>query len=205
MNTRDREDALTLELLEAVGQRSDLTQRHLARRLGVALGLANAYLRRCVRKGYVKIQQAPANRYLYYLTPTGFAEKARLTGRYLQVSFDFYRRASASCDAALAEDAGGGRRLLLCGVSELAEIASLRALERGFVVVGTYDPDAAAERFLGRPVWHDAQAVAAHDLRLLTDLADPAGARKRAVALHPPRPLRIPDLLPVAGTEARGG
>ena len=44
--------------------------------MGVALGLANSYLKRCIRKGFIKITEAPANRYLYYLTPQGFAEKA---------------------------------------------------------------------------------------------------------------------------------
>ena len=62
-----------------------MTQRHLADRLGVALGLANSYLRRCARKGLIKITQAPDNRYLYYLTPQGFTEKTRLTARYLRV------------------------------------------------------------------------------------------------------------------------
>jgi len=80
---------LTLELLEAIEARSDVTQRHLADRLGVALGLANSYLKRCARKGLIKVHQAPANRYLYYLTPQGFAEKARLTGEYLTSSLDF--------------------------------------------------------------------------------------------------------------------
>ena len=65
-----------LELLEAVGQKNDVSQRHLASHMGVALGLANSYLKRCIRKGFIKISEAPANRYLYYLTPTGFAEKA---------------------------------------------------------------------------------------------------------------------------------
>lgn len=205
MNAREREDALTLELLEAIERRSDVSQRHLARSLGVALGLANSYLRRCVRKGYVKIQQAPANRYLYYLTPTGFAEKARLTGRYLQVSFDFYRRASFSCDRALVEGAHCGRLLMLCGVSELAEIALLRALERGFTVVGTYDPGAEDDWFLGRPVWRTGDAVGAHDVRLLTDWADPVGGRARAAALRPARPLQVPDILPVAPGPPTGG
>lgn len=65
----DREEALTLAILQAIEARSDMTQRHLADGMGVAIGLANSYLKRCVRKGLVKITQAPANRYLYYLTP----------------------------------------------------------------------------------------------------------------------------------------
>ena len=98
MNTdKNREDALTLELLDAVQRQSNVSQRHLAQRLGVALGLANSYLKRCVRKGFIKIIEAPANRYLYYITPKGFAEKSRLTAQYLAYSFSFYRQASESC------------------------------------------------------------------------------------------------------------
>ena len=97
MNNQDhKEDAVTLEILEFIEGQSHVTQRHLADRLGVALGLANSYLKRCIRKGLIKVQQAPANRYLYYLTPKGFAEKSRLTARYLRASFDFYRQAGNS-------------------------------------------------------------------------------------------------------------
>lgn len=56
MNTNNKKDSLTLELLEAVNNESTITQRHLAERLGVALGLANSYLKRCVRKGWIKVQ-----------------------------------------------------------------------------------------------------------------------------------------------------
>ncbi len=88
MNAKEnREEEHVLELLDVVGQRSDVSQRHLARHLGVALGLANSYLKRCVRKGFIKITEAPANRYLYYLTPKGFSEKSRLTAKYLSTSF----------------------------------------------------------------------------------------------------------------------
>jgi DNA-binding MarR family transcriptional regulator len=150
MNGAEREQARTLEILEAIEERGDLTQRHLARRLGVALGLANSYLWRCVRKGFVKIQQAPANRYVYYLTSKGFAEKSRLTGEYLSTSFAFYRKASESCAEALADArARGTKRVVLCGVSELAEIASLRAQELGVPVTGVFDPEAAGRQFLG--------------------------------------------------------
>jgi len=77
MNTRQKEESLTLEILQTIDEHNDVTQRHLADNLGVALGLANSYLKRCVKMGLVKIHQAPANRYLYYLTPKGFAEKSK--------------------------------------------------------------------------------------------------------------------------------
>ncbi len=77
MNANKRKDSLTLEILETIEKHDNLTQRHLADNLGVALGLANSYMKRCVLKGLIKVHQAPANRFLYYLTPKGFAEKSR--------------------------------------------------------------------------------------------------------------------------------
>ena len=174
MNNRQREESLTLEILEAIEARSDLTQRHLARRTGIALGLANSYLKRCVRKGLVKIHQAPANRYLYYLTPKGFAEKSRLTACYLSVSFEFYRKASDSCrDVFQRCKMRGWNRVVLCGVSDLAEIASLRTLEHDIEIAGVYDPQRVHERFLNREVVAAMNMCEPFDVCLITDLGDP--------------------------------
>ena len=89
---------ITLGLLNAIERDSRLTQRTLANELGIALGLANTYLRRCAKKGFIKVSQAPAKRYAYYLTPQGFAEKSRLTARYLTQSFNLFRHARTQCD-----------------------------------------------------------------------------------------------------------
>ena len=67
---------IVLSVLTFVERDSAITQRVLARKLGIALGLANAYLRRCVRKGLVDMHQVPINRYAYYLTPQGLSEKS---------------------------------------------------------------------------------------------------------------------------------
>ncbi len=70
-SANEAETAITLAVLNAVHENDKVTQRSLAQEVGVALGLTNAYLKRCVKKGLVKVKQAPANRYLYYLTPKG--------------------------------------------------------------------------------------------------------------------------------------
>ena len=75
LNQETKEDQLTLNILDAIENQSDLSQRRLAGDLGIALGLANSYLKRCIRKGLVKVSAIPSNRYLYYLTPKGFSEK----------------------------------------------------------------------------------------------------------------------------------
>jgi len=171
MNTKNREESLTLEILESIDGQSDLTQRHLANRLGVALGLANSYLKRCARKGLIKIEQAPANRYLYYLTPRGFAEKSRLTAEYLSISFDFYRRAGVSCTQVFNEcHHRHYQTVLLCGVSELAEIASLRAKEQGIKIAGILDTEATVKEFIGIPVWTSLDDIKGFDACVITGL-----------------------------------
>jgi len=156
MNMKRKEEIATLEILQAIENKRDVTQRHLADRLDVALGLTNSYLKRSVRKGLVKIQQAPANRYFYYLTPQGFAEKSRLTAQYLSTSFDFYRQASDSLRKVFEKcHENDWNEIVFCGISELAEIASLRVNESGLTHVATYQPDSELEEFLRKPVWHE--------------------------------------------------
>src|SRR6266568_2612239 len=94
-------ERIVLGLLESVERDGGQSQRRLASELGIALGLVNAYLKRCVKKGLLKANQAPARRYVYYLTPQGFAEKSRLTVEYLSYSFRFFRQAKADCAALL--------------------------------------------------------------------------------------------------------
>ena len=201
MNNREREESLTLEILEAIESQSDVTQRHLARRTGIALGLANSYLKRCVRKGLIKIQQAPANRYIYYLTPKGFAEKSRLTGQYLSASFGFYRRAAESCGAAFAYCTDRGwSRITLCGASDLAEIASLRAQEHALEIVGVYDPSYDSDRFLSYPVYKVVESGGDSSAWVLTDLSEPQRTYEALVTDLGAERVVVPDILGVNTT-----
>ncbi|MBI4694034.1 MAG: winged helix-turn-helix transcriptional regulator [Gammaproteobacteria bacterium] len=192
----DREESLTLELLQQIEARSDITQRHLADRLGVALGLANYCLRRSVRKGLVKITQAPANRYLYYLTPKGFAEKSRLTAEFLSAQFAFYRQASGAMEAAFAAcRERGAARVLFGGVSELAEIGSVRAADFELELIGTFDPDSAQSRFVGRPVWTRLLDVGAADAAIFTKLAPHDGLYTNLVDYFGPARVIVPGIV----------
>ena len=173
MNTKEREESRTLEILEKIEKHNNLTQRHLADSLGVALGLANSYMKRCVRKGLVKVHQAPANRFLYYLTPKGFAEKSRLTANYLSTSFDFYRRAGDSLTKAFDLCVSQNKNsVLLCCVSELAEIASLRAYGHKINIIGVFDPYSEKKNLLHLKVWHRLDDAEPYDACLVTSLED---------------------------------
>jgi len=149
----DRQSQLTLELLQAIDQKDDISQRHLAQEMGVALGLANSYLKRCVKKGWVKMTTAPANRYLYYVTPTGFAEKARLTADFFTTSLALFRQSGDEYSRVFAQCLeADNRRILLGGLSDLTEIAVMRSMQSDVHVVGIYQPNSQRNEFFGVPV-----------------------------------------------------
>lgn len=189
---------ITLGILNAVHENERITQRSVAQDLGIALGLANAYLKRCAKKGLIKVSQAPANRYAYYLTPQGFAEKSRLTAEYLSDSFRFFRSARSQCtEALLTASHRGWNRVALCGASELAEIASL--CEAADVqIVAVIDPHYNHDSFAQFPVVGSIEAAGEIDALLLTTLADPQAAYDALVEDFPAQRVFVPSLLRIS-------
>jgi DNA-binding MarR family transcriptional regulator len=181
---RQSEDArIMLGLLESVGQDGTRSQRSLAGEIGIALGLVNAYMKRCVKKGLVKVHAAPARRYSYYLTPQGFAEKSRLTVEYLSYSLSFFRNARSDCmDAFVKAQQRGWRRILLVGLSDLAEISTICAFESGATILGVVGDQAERTSFLGLPVFDSFDAVSEpFDGIMITDLVTAGISYERAV------------------------
>ncbi len=174
MSDSDSDSSVTLGLLNAVEENNAITQRGVAKELGIALGLTNSYLKRCVKKGLIKIQQAPANRYAYYLTPSGFAEKSRLTAEYLSQGFEFFRLARNQCMDIfqLCEDRGW-KRIGLHGLTDLAEIAVLCAENYEVEIIGIIDDSSSSEEYAGIKIVHKHTELTEFDAILITDLGDP--------------------------------
>lgn len=186
-----------LGVLEAAQAGEAMSQRRVAADLGVALGLVNAYVKRCVRKGLLKVSQVPARRYAYYLTPEGFAEKSRLTAEYLSCSFGFFRKARADCSAVMSRiKALGGRRIALAGVSDIADIAALCAIEAELEIACVIDATSERERFAGRPVVrHFSPSVPEVDAIVITAIDGIEDALADAVAAVGIERVQIPHLL----------
>jgi DNA-binding MarR family transcriptional regulator len=202
---------IVLGLLTSIERNSAITQRKLAGDLGIALGLANSYLRRCVRKGLIKIGQVPLNRYAYYLTPQGFAEKSRLTAEYLTVSFNFFRRARTDCAELLQECAARGwRRVALYGAGDLAEIAVLSAGDSEIGVACVIDSARAGGRCVGVPIVADLAAaleLGGVDGVILTDTLAPQTLFDELIASAPAYGLAaacivVPSLLGISRSPA---
>ncbi len=147
-----------LKLLEEVAKDSRVTQRSLATKLGIALGLTNIYLKRLVRKGYIKCVNVQSNRITYLITPRGIAEKARLTYEFMDYSLHLYGEVRQHLRAALAQCAAADKRVAIYGRGEAAELAYLSLREVGLEPVAIFD-EANGHEFLGIPV----RSIAEHE------------------------------------------
>src|SRR5215831_11908379 len=132
----ERQGERDLEILTAIEEGAPLTQRVLAARLGVALGLANLYLKRLARKGYIKVVEFPRKpaakkRLRYLLTPRGMAEKSRLGYEHMAYSLRLYRRARQRLRESLGRLPASAKRIALYGTGEAAELAYLTLKELG--------------------------------------------------------------------------
>lgn len=71
----DHQNFRTLQILEEIENSYGTSQRELAGKLNVSLGLVNSFMKRLAHKGYLKVTTIPKNRVKYILTPKGAAEK----------------------------------------------------------------------------------------------------------------------------------
>ena len=129
-----------LRILEHIERDPDITQADLAARLGVAVGSVNWYLKRMVKKGYVKVRQMQRRRLRYLITPQGVAEKARLTASYMSVSMRLYRETRDAARQYLrAVRRAGYEAVRVEGDNDLAEVCALTCLEQGVRVAEDRD------------------------------------------------------------------
>ena len=142
-----------LQILDELANNDALTQRDLSKRLGIALGLVNSYIKNLAAKGYITVKAIPPKRYAYYLTPTGFAEKTRLTYHLLQDYTRIYREAKNNYRTLFHTlEQEGIRTILFAGSDEVAEFAYITLQESDLELVGVVDDDHIGEKFFGREV-----------------------------------------------------
>jgi len=138
----------SLQLLDEIAKGEPFSQRDLSKKLNVALGLVNSYLKNLVSKGYVTIKTIPAKRYTYYLTPKGFTEKTRLTYQLLQDYTNIYREARRDFQTLFHDLAvGGAKKVVFAGVDEVAEIAYLSLQEVDIELAGAFDDAKKGSKF----------------------------------------------------------
>jgi predicted transcriptional regulator len=152
-NEKSLESYRSLLLLSEITGEEPLSQRELSRRLGIAVGLVNSYLKNLVAKGYVRVKDFPRNRYAYLLTPQGLAEKSRLAYQHLSYFTSLYTVARQDYrDLFRRLEGAGVREVAFCGVDEVAEVAYLSLQETGLKLVAVMDDARSGDEFFGVPV-----------------------------------------------------
>ena len=145
----DNQDLRTLKILEEIEKDKAPSQRYLAGKLNISLGLVNSFIKRLAQKGLFKIKNIPKNRVKYILTPKGAAEKTRLTYKYIQYSFQFYKSAREKLRIlfyGLTEN--GNKKIVFYGAGDLAEIAYISLQEVPIELVAVVDNNKAGEIFM---------------------------------------------------------
>lgn len=168
MNPESHRD---LQLLEAFADNHRVSQRTMASRLGIALGLTNLYVKRLARKGYIKCVNIRSNRILYLITPKGVAAKARLTYEFVEHSLKLYGQARSHLRAVLAgQVAQSRRRFVIYGTNEPAELAYISLRELGVDPIAIL-ADVPNGPFLGLPVLPlERHRVIEYDLMIIATL-----------------------------------
>jgi len=138
----------SLLLLDEISKGEDLSQRDLSKRLNIALGLVNSYIKNLISKGYITIKNIPSKRYTYFLTPKGFAEKSRLTYALLNDYTRIFREARRDFRHlfnSLSND--GITKVAFAGADEVAEIAYLSLQEVEIELAGIVDDTKSVKDF----------------------------------------------------------
>lgn len=174
--------SLELKLLNEISKSKNHSQRSLSKDLNVALGLANAIIKKFVSKGILKLQQAPMRRYFYYLTPKGFVEKAKLTKEFLDSSLLFYSRAKDEYEKLIKINKKKNKKLILLGKSELTEIATLAASINNIKIDFIFCPHEKQDYFCGVKVLNKIDKKKSYYLNsvfILTDFFEPTNFIKK--------------------------
>ncbi|OGW24217.1 MAG: hypothetical protein A2X55_04635 [Nitrospirae bacterium GWB2_47_37] len=180
MNNGNLSDEISLRLLDELIKEPSITQRALAGRLGIALGLANAYVKRLYKKGYIKVKTLPKNRIKYIITPKGFTEKARLTYSYMNRSINYFKEVRQKIEqtygSMIASDV---KNILLWGDGEIAELCYISTRGLPLKIVGVVSDKKSEHGFFGQHIYtaedideiiYDAVLVSSMEGRVIGDI-----------------------------------
>jgi len=180
MNTPNVQDEIALRLLDEFTKEPEISQRALAGRIGIALGLVNAYIKRLYKKGHIKIKTLPRNRIKYIITPKGFTEKARLTYTYINYSIQYFREIRLNIERTYVKMiAEGITTILLWGDGELAELCFISTRGLPLRIVGVVAEEKVDNGFFGYNVFtvddicaldYDAILVSSMDDKVLSNI-----------------------------------
>ena len=122
-------DESRYRILRLIEQNPAISQREIARELGISLGKANFCLNALIEKGVLKANTFLNSRnkraYAYVFTPSGIEEKAKITLRFLKRKVGEYE----ALQKEIAELREQARKLGSDGIQEEPELAAVTGPE----------------------------------------------------------------------------
>jgi len=150
MSTKKHLDTL-LELKQNPSQ----SQRSIAHRLNISLGLTNAILQNLIHRGWIKAQKMTGRKILYLITPQGMARVTNLVYDRFRETQHYYQYTKELLTSYLTDlYTKGKRRAAIYGINQLTEITYLSLLDSPLRLqsIITDDPLSTKKKFLGHEI-----------------------------------------------------
>lgn len=195
-NSLDGETYRELRLLEEVNQTPDMSQRSLAQRLGIALGVTNFLVQSMAKKGYIRVVRVRWRQWAYIVTPAGIARRIQLTFAYIDRFLDHYRRVRELLrDNLNSLDLAPDSNIAIYGATQFAEIVYLVLKDLGVANIDIVEKDPSRERFLGTDVQRLDDIAAASYVRIVIAYPTQVDERCEELLSHGILPSQIVTLL----------
>ncbi len=142
-----------LNTLLEIKQNPSLTQRSLAHRLNISLGLTNAILQNLIHRGWIKAKKLTGRKILYLITPQGMARATNLVYDRFRETQNYYQYTKELLTSYLTDLYNlGKKRAIIYGTNQLAEITYLSILDSPLKLHSILSDDPSKKKFLGHQV-----------------------------------------------------
>lgn len=144
-----------LKTLLEIKDNPSVSQRSLAHKLNISLGLTNSILKNLISRGWIKAKKMTGRKILYLITPQGMARATNLVYERFRETQNYYQYTKELLTSYLTDlYTKGKRKAAIYGTSQLAEITYLSLLDSPLRLhsIITDDPSSSKKKFLGHEV-----------------------------------------------------
>ena len=139
-----------LNTLLELKENPNLSQRSLARKLNISLGLTNSILKNLISRGWIKAKKDTGRKLLYIITPQGMANVSRLMYTRFQETLHYYHYTKDLLTAYLIKLYQQGEKTVnIYGTGQLAEITYYAGISTPLKLNAIISDDPSKEKFLG--------------------------------------------------------
>ena len=140
-----------LDTLLELKQNPSLSQRSLARKLNISLGLTNAIIKNLIFRGWLKAKKDTGRKLLYIITPKGMANVSRLMYSRFQETLHYYHYTKDLLTSYLMKIHQQGERTVnIYGTGQLAEITYYAGISTPLKLNAIISDVPSKEKFLGQ-------------------------------------------------------